>query len=153
MPTSDVLATSSPSSLQPARVPLLLALICTHSLAARPRGRWEAAAGLASCSDTVSAGDSLSAPQGPPRLPPLRDAASPQGSKPNVVVIYGDDLGYGDLEAFGGHPTSDTPSLDALLRAGLRLNSIYTSSPVCSPSRSSVRPPPCRGYIINLRGA
>ena len=50
----------------------------------------------------------------------------------------GDDLGYGDLEAFGGHPTSDTPALDALVRGGLRMNSIYTSSPVCSPSRSSV---------------
>jgi hypothetical protein len=61
-----------------------------------------------------------------------------QGTRPNIVIIYADDLGWGDIEAFGGHPTSDTPALNALVATGMRLNSIYTSSPVCSPSRSSV---------------
>ena len=61
-----------------------------------------------------------------------------KGSRPNVIIIHADDLGYGDIEAFGGYPTSDTPALDALIRGGLRLNSIYSASPVCSPSRSSI---------------
>lgn len=60
------------------------------------------------------------------------------GSRPNVVVLLADDLGYGDIAAFGGHPTSDTPQLDALVAGGMRFTSMYSSSPVCSPSRSSV---------------
>ena len=54
------------------------------------------------------------------------------------IVFYADDLGYGDIAGFGGHPNSDTPELDALIARGMRFNSMYSSSPVCSPSRSSV---------------
>ena len=50
----------------------------------------------------------------------------------------GDDLGYGDLQAFGGHPTSETPNLDRLVSEGMRFVSMYSASPVCSPSRSSM---------------
>lgn len=40
--------------------------------------------------------------------------ASPlSGSRPNLIFIMADDLGYGDLAAFGGNPTSETPNLDS----------------------------------------
>ncbi|RZU63889.1 arylsulfatase A-like enzyme [Microterricola gilva] len=56
---------------------------------------------------------------------------------PNVVVIYADDLGYGDISAFGSGDIR-TPHLDALAARGLRLTNWYSNSPVCSPSRASL---------------
>jgi arylsulfatase A len=67
--------------------------------------------------------------------PPLSPKA---GTKPNMIFIMADDLGYGDLSGFGNHPTSETPHLDAMVRDGARFTSMYSASPVCSPSRSSV---------------
>lgn len=55
-------------------------------------------------------------------------------SKPNIVLLYADDLGYGDLEAYG-HPTSSTPNINRLAAEGLRFTQFYSSAPVCSPSR------------------
>jgi arylsulfatase len=54
-------------------------------------------------------------------------------ARPNVVLIVADDLGYSDLGAFGGE--IDTPNLDALAMAGLRLTDFH-SAPACSPTRS-----------------
>jgi arylsulfatase A-like enzyme len=56
---------------------------------------------------------------------------------PNVVVIYADDLGYGDVSAFGSTDVR-TPHLDALAERGIRLTNWYSNSPVCSPSRASL---------------
>ena len=56
---------------------------------------------------------------------------------PNVVILFADDLGYGDLGAYG-HPTSSTPNLDQLAREGLVLTQFYSASPVCSPSRAAL---------------
>ncbi|MGK5680998.1 sulfatase family protein [Actinoplanes sp. URMC 104] len=56
---------------------------------------------------------------------------------PNVVIIYADDLGYGDLGCFGAGEL-DTPALDGLAAAGARLTQWYANSPVCSPSRASL---------------
>jgi arylsulfatase A-like enzyme len=56
---------------------------------------------------------------------------------PNVVVIYADDLGWGDLGCFGADDF-DTPALDALAANGVRLPDWYSNSPVCSPSRASL---------------
>lgn len=58
-------------------------------------------------------------------------------SRPNVVVIYADDLGWGDLGCFGADDF-DTPALDALAANGVRLPNWYSNSPVCSPSRASL---------------
>ncbi|XP_062516368.1 arylsulfatase A-like [Corticium candelabrum] len=58
-------------------------------------------------------------------------------SKPNVVLIYGDDVGYGDLNVYG-HPTSWTPNLDRMAREGLRMLQFYSAAPICSPSRASL---------------
>lgn len=54
--------------------------------------------------------------------------------KPNIVIMFADDLGYGDLQAYG-HPTSHTPNLNNLAKNGLLFTQFYVSSPVCSPSR------------------
>lgn len=63
-------------------------------------------------------------------LAPLSLASQP----PNIVLIFADDLGFGDLGSYG-HPTSSTPNLDKMAAAGLRFTDFYSSSPVCSPSR------------------
>jgi len=55
---------------------------------------------------------------------------------PNIVVIFADDLGYGDLGAFGA-PNVRTPRLDALAVEGQKWTSFYVQ-PVCSPSRAAL---------------
>ncbi|XP_068170135.1 arylsulfatase A-like [Antennarius striatus] len=58
-------------------------------------------------------------------------------SPPNFVLLFADDLGFGDLGSYG-HPSSLTPNLDRLAAGGLRFTDFYCSSPVCSPSRASL---------------
>ena len=67
---------------------------------------------------------------------PARGAPAP-GRPPNILLIVADDLGYGDLGAYGHH-TLKTPALDRLAREGLRLTSYYAASPLCSPSRAAM---------------
>ena len=55
---------------------------------------------------------------------------------PNIIVIFADDLGYGDLGAFGS-PNNRTPRLDAMAAAGQKWTSFYVQ-PVCSPSRAAL---------------
>lgn len=57
--------------------------------------------------------------------------------KPNVVVIFCDDLGYGDLGCYG-HPTIVTPHLDRMAAEGTRLTEFYVAAPVCTPSRAAL---------------
>jgi len=54
--------------------------------------------------------------------------------RPNVVIIYADDLGYGDVSAYGATEIS-TPNIDKLARGGIRFTNGYSSSATCSPSR------------------
>src|SRR5215510_3792455 len=56
--------------------------------------------------------------------------------RPNIVVILADDLGYGDLGAFGA-PNIRTPRLDAMAAEGQKWTSFYVQ-PVCSPSRAAL---------------
>ncbi len=56
---------------------------------------------------------------------------------PNVVLIYCDDLGYGDLGCYGSK-TCPTPNLDRMAAEGVRFTDFYVSSPVCSASRSAL---------------
>lgn len=58
-------------------------------------------------------------------------------SRPNVVLINCDDLGYGDLGCYGS-PVNRTPTLDRMAAEGLRFDSFYMASPVCSPSRGAL---------------
>ncbi len=58
------------------------------------------------------------------------------GSKPNIVIIYADDLGYGDVRCY--NPTRGkiaTPHIDRLAEGGMRFTDGHSSSGVCSPSR------------------
>jgi hypothetical protein len=57
--------------------------------------------------------------------------------KPNVVLILADDLGYGDLSAWGGRDLR-TPNIDALAASGVRFDRFYANSPVCSPTRAAL---------------
>lgn len=56
---------------------------------------------------------------------------------PNVVVIFCDDLGYGDLSCYG-NTAYKTPNLDRMAREGTRFTSFYAASPACSPSRAAL---------------
>ena len=58
-------------------------------------------------------------------------------SPPNVVLIFMDDLGYGDLEAYGGYPQR-TPHLNALAASGMRFTNFYAAQAVCSASRAAL---------------
>jgi arylsulfatase A-like enzyme len=57
--------------------------------------------------------------------------------RPNIIVIFCDDLGYGDLGCYGS-PDIQTPYLDRLAEEGIRFTNWYSNSPVCSPSRGSL---------------
>jgi arylsulfatase len=54
--------------------------------------------------------------------------------KPNIVIIFCDDAGYGDF-GFNGHPTIRTPNLDQMAAEGMHFTSFYSGNPVCTPSR------------------
>jgi arylsulfatase A len=56
---------------------------------------------------------------------------------PNFVVIFCDDLGWGDLGCFG-NPTIRTPNLDQLAQEGQRWTQFYVAAPVCTPSRAAL---------------
>ena len=56
---------------------------------------------------------------------------------PNFVIIYADDLGYGDLGCYG-HPTIRTPHLDRMAAEGMRFTSFYSAAEVCTPSRAAL---------------
>jgi arylsulfatase A-like enzyme len=58
-------------------------------------------------------------------------------SRPNIVLINCDDLGYGDLGCYGSTKNA-TPALDALAEQGCTFTSFYMASPVCSPSRGAL---------------
>ncbi|MEM8937186.1 MAG: sulfatase, partial [Pseudomonadota bacterium] len=57
--------------------------------------------------------------------------------KPNIVFIFADDLGYGDVSAFGARDIK-TPNIDAIAERGARFSQFYSVSPVCTPSRAGL---------------
>lgn len=72
---------------------------------------------------------------------------------PNIVVLFADDLGYGDLGCFG-NPTIRTPELDRMAAEGMKLTQFYSAAPVCTPSRAALmtgRLPVRSGMCSNKR--
>ncbi len=82
------------------------------------------------------------APAAPQRMEEARLALDTlpdarESRPPNFILIFVDDLGYGDLSGFG-HPTIRTPNLDRMAAQGVRLTSFYVGSPACTPSRAAL---------------
>jgi len=57
--------------------------------------------------------------------------------KPNIIVIYADDVGYGDIGCYGAE-VIDTPNIDALAARGIRFTAGYATASTCTPSRYSL---------------
>ena len=71
-------------------------------------------------------------------LAPARAQRSqPVAARPNILLVQADDLGYGDLSAYG-QSKFQTPNLDRLAREGTRFTQYYAGSTVCAPSRAAL---------------
>jgi len=60
-----------------------------------------------------------------------------KGARPNVVVVFIDDMGWGDFSCFGNE-LAKTPNIDKLAQEGVRFEQFYVNSPICSPSRVAI---------------
>ena len=58
-------------------------------------------------------------------------------SKPNIVLVFIDDMGWGDFSCFGNR-AAKTPHIDRLAKEGIRFEQFYVNSPICSPSRTAI---------------
>ena len=78
--------------------------------------------------------------------------ARAQRSQPNVILIYADDLGFGDLSCYGSR--INTPNLDRMSQQGARFQHFYSASAVCSPSRAALLTGryPARSGITGILG-
>ena len=66
-----------------------------------------------------------------------KTAVSAEAKRPNIVLIYADDVGYGDLSSYGAE-LIQTPELDKLAENGLRFTDAYCTAATCTPSRYSL---------------
>jgi len=66
---------------------------------------------------------------------PIISVAQKLNSKPNIIYIYADDLGYGELGSYG-QTKIKTPHLDQMAKEGMQFTQHYSGAPVCAPSRS-----------------
>ena len=67
----------------------------------------------------------------------ISSALMADNNKPNFVIIFTDDQGYGDLSCFGGKHVN-TPRIDQMAAEGAKLTSFYVAGPVCTPSRAGL---------------
>lgn len=73
-------------------------------------------------------------------LPTLLMACLPitvEAARPNVVLVFIDDMGWGDFSCFGNQQ-AETPQVDRLASEGIRFEQFYVNSPICSPSRTAI---------------
>ncbi|OWK44473.1 sulfatase [Fimbriiglobus ruber] len=83
---------------------------------------------------------------------PILGAGAPEtNTLPNIVVIFTDDQGYGDVGCYGAKGFA-TPNLDKMAKDGIRFTDFYVSQPVCSASRSSLLTG-CYANRIGIHGA
>ena len=67
----------------------------------------------------------------------MKTATTRAATRPNIILINCDDLGYGDLGVYGS-TANKTPAIDRLAAEGVRFTDFYMASPVCSPSRGAM---------------
>ena len=67
-----------------------------------------------------------------------RPSRLPAEERPNFIVVFVDNLGYGDVACFHPETLNRTPNLDQMAAEGLKLTSFYSTSGVCTPSRASL---------------
>lgn len=72
-------------------------------------------------------------------------------NRPNIIVVFADDLGYGDLSCYGQKRYS-TPNIDSIATNGVRFTDFHSSQPVCSASRASLLTG-CYANRIGIHGA
>ena len=60
-----------------------------------------------------------------------------QADRPNVILVFIDDMGWGDFSCFGNEH-ANTPNVDRLADEGVRFEQFYVNSPICSPSRTAI---------------
>lgn len=65
-------------------------------------------------------------------------SAENQAPPPNVIFIFADDLGYGDVSSYNPNSKINTPHIDRLVKEGMKFTDAHTSSAVCTPSRYSL---------------
>ena len=70
-------------------------------------------------------------------LTPLPAADAASASRPNIVFLLTDNMGYGDPNCYGGG-FAPTPNIDRLAREGVRFTQFYVASPICSASRAAL---------------
>lgn len=70
-------------------------------------------------------------------LLPMISAQAVSQQKPNIIIIYTDDLGFGDISANGATKIS-TPNIDRIAKGGLRFTNAYATAATCTPSRFSL---------------
>ena len=59
--------------------------------------------------------------------------ASAEIKKPNVVLVFADDMGYGDVTSYDAESKIHTPNLDRLAKGGMRFTDAHSASAVCTP--------------------
>ena len=64
-------------------------------------------------------------------------AQAPAASRPNVVLVITDDVGYADIGSYGAKDIR-TPNIDSLARDGVKLTDFYANGPMCSPTRAGL---------------
>lgn len=67
----------------------------------------------------------------------FQSSENPSASRPNIIIILADDLGWGDLGCYG-HPSIRTPNLDRMAAEGMRFTDFYAAAEVCTPSRAAL---------------
>lgn len=67
----------------------------------------------------------------------FQSGSKPAANRPNIVLIMADDLGYGDIGAFGATDIR-TPHIDRMAAKGIQFTEFYCPSPVCSPTRAGL---------------
>jgi arylsulfatase A-like enzyme len=95
-------------------------------------GRWLSATAL-----VVLAGGACALHARPTEPHRTVHAARRPNTKPNVLILLADDMGYGDV-GFHGCKDIPTPNLDALAKSGVRCTNGYVSGPYCSPTRAAL---------------